>query len=521
MVDEKRKPVLEDHTAVNRKLVPPFVHKLGKKLSQYSWARQLVPEAIWIGLLIDHCGYEAARKHCLTLSEATCAATGDAERPVFVKFSAFLDLSEMAKASMMSKLNGETLLAIRQSLAPLAATVPDHPLAFLGNAGATTEQMTRFPELLQEFYDRNGCIAVLSRAVGYQLGLNQGKIHVAPHLIDDLIERFKVIHRYPETDEANRAAGAFRAAESMLFMSTMLDDGKFADDPPWLDVFWSHISGFGACELVDTFDEESSDSDDPFDQFVIAYRNAVRADLRGRLAKLTFDLNAIEPFEVITALLCRQATLAMEMAISPGIWTPHIAPILLRVMADVFISLAWILRDPGPRARLFIEDGQGAIKLQIAHQKRALETTTDEDDAESLRHMIEMWSDWLKSQRMEAFVEVNLGSWSGLNARKMAEEAGFIDFYNYVYQPFSAAVHSNWAHVSMFNTVHCQNPAHRWHRGAAIAPIPPDLSWLHLASKYFSKTLGHFDEMQGVPQPHTAFELINARMFEMDKDIED
>jgi len=98
---------------------------------------------------------------------------------------------------------------------------------------------------------------------------------------------------------------------------------------------------------------------------------------------------------------------------------------------------------------------------------------------------------------LEALVEVNLGSWSGLNTRKMAEEADFIDFYNYVYQPFSGVAHSNWAHVSMFNTIQCQNPAHRWHRGAAIAPGPIDLSWLYLASKYLSKTFGHFDHMRG------------------------
>jgi len=95
------------------------------------------------------------------------------------------------------------------------------------------------------------------------------------------------------------------------------------------------------------------------------------------------------------------------------------------------------------RARLYVEDGQGAIELQIAHQKRALESATGPNDAAELRQMIEVWNEWLATQRMEAYVEVSLGSWSGLNIRKMAEEVGFIDSYNYVYQPFSSVVHSN------------------------------------------------------------------------------
>ncbi|MFD1881675.1 DUF5677 domain-containing protein [Paracoccus pacificus] len=175
---------------------------------------------------------------------------------------------------------------------------------------------------------------------------------------------------------------------------------------------------------------------------------------------------------------------------------------------DTQQALAWTLKDPRSRAHLYIEDGQGAIKFQIAHQKRALEAATAPNDAAELSQMIKVWSDGLAGQRIEALVEVNLGSWSGLNIRKMAEEAGFIDFYNYVYQPFSSVVHSHWAHVSMFNMIYCQNPAHRWHRGAAIAPASIDLNWLYPASKYLSKMFGHFDNVYGLDPPHVAFELV-------------
>lgn len=515
MTKETRKPVLEDHVKVKRKLMPSFLHKLGGKLSQYSWTRQLVPEALWLGLAIDHCGYEVARGHCRALGQAACAAMNGAEFPMFVKFSTFAKLSDESKGLLISALDQGTLSAIRQSLAPLTAVISDHPLAFLGNVDTVPGQNERLPELLREFYDRNSRAAVLSMALGYELGLDQGKIHVAAHLVDGLVGRFKVINRYPETEESRRAAGAFRAAASTLFMAVDLDDAGFEDDAPWVGAFWDHISGFGSCLFPDTLEDEGTDSEDPFERFVFDYRNAVRADLRARLTNWPLDLNDIEVFEVVTALLCRQATLAMEMASSPGVWTPHTAPILLRAIADVFINLAWILKDPRPRARLYVEDGQGAIKLQIAHQKRALEAATDPNDADELRQMIEVWSDWLAGQRIEALVEVNLGSWSGLNTRKMAEEAGFIDFYNYVYQPFSSVVHSNWAHVSMFNTIHCQNPAHRWHRGAAIAPVTVDLNWLYLASKYLSKTLGHFDEVYGLDLPHAAFDLVVAHLSEL------
>lgn len=520
MTNETRKPVLQDHVAVKRKLIPSFLHKLEGKLSQYSWTRQLVPEALWLGLVIDHCGYKAAQRHCRDLGQAALAAMNGAECPKFVKFSTFAELSDEVKEAMLSTLDQESLAAIRRSLAPLATVIPDHPLAFLGKVDAEPKQNDRFPELLGEFYDRNSRAAVLSSALGYELGIDQGKIHVAAHLIEDLIARFKVIDGYPGTEESLRAAGAFRAAAPALFMGVNLDDAGFERDTPWVAEFWKHISGFGPCLFPDTLEDDVSDSEDPLELFIFGYRNAVRADLRARLANWPLDLNEIEVFEVVTALLCRQATLVIEMASAPNVWTPHTAPILLRAIADVFINLAWILKDPRPRARLYVEDGQGAIKLQIAHQKRALEAATDPNDVDELRQMIEVWSDWLAEQRIEVFVEVNLGSWSGLNTRKMAEEAGFIDFYNYVYQSFSSVVHSNWAHVSMFNTIHCQNPAHRWHRGAAIAPASADPSWLYLASKYLSKTLEHFDDVYGLSLSHAAFNLIASQLSAGEEDDE-
>lgn len=254
LADEARERVLQDHIAAKRKLVPPFVHKLGGKLSQYSWTRQLVPEALWLGLAIDHLGYEAARGHCRALGRSACAVTDEADRPMFVKFSAFVELSDIAKATVLSALDPGALAAIRQSLAPLAAVAPDHPLTFLGTVEAAEEQKARLPELLRELYDRNGRVAVLSMALGYELGLDQGKIRVAAHLVNDLIGRFKVIHRYPETEEARNAAGTFRTAASTLFMTVQLDGGGFREDSPWVQAFWDHIAGFGPCLFPDTLE---------------------------------------------------------------------------------------------------------------------------------------------------------------------------------------------------------------------------------------------------------------------------
>jgi len=511
---EKRKPVLGNHVAVKRKLISPFMNSLGNRLAPYSWTHQIVPEAIWIALIIDRYGYERAREICLKLVKATAQAVDNSASPIFAKLSAFATLNDAEKASLVSNLDATIRKEINIALRPLLAIAPTHPLAFLeedDQESALADE--RFSEVLHNCYDRNGRLAVLSMALAYYLGIEQGKIHVAQHLMDSLIERFKTIGDYPSTEASQRAAGAFRAAAPMLFLDLPEQGRGFQEDEPWVGTFWNSIAGLGPCVFEDTLRNEEPKSDYPMEEFVITFCNHVRADLRARLEKWPLNLNEEEAYEVVSALLCRQATLVIEMACAPAIWTPHSAPVMLRAVADVFITLAWMLKDSGPRSKQFVEDGLGAVKLQIAHHERALEQTTDPDEKDQMRAMIEVWRGWLKAQRLDQFVEVNLGSWSGLNTRKMADEAGFIDFYNYVYQPFSWASHSNWAHVSMFNTVPCENPAHRGHSVPAIMPAEPDPGWLHLAAKYLHKTLSHFDEVMGLNEmPHVAFDFVCERL---------
>lgn len=89
-----------------------------------------------------------------------------AECPMFVKLSTFAELSDMAKEAIVSILDQISLKAICRSLAPLAAGMPEYPLAFLGKLDAVLGQNTRFPELLREFYNRGSRAAVVSSKLG-------------------------------------------------------------------------------------------------------------------------------------------------------------------------------------------------------------------------------------------------------------------------------------------------------------------------------------------------------------------
>ena len=219
----------------------------------------------------------------------------------------------------------------------------------------------------------------------------------------------------------------------------------------------------------------------------------IRQEVRIRCEAYAPDFRMPEVFSVLTALLARQATLAIEFISAPQLWNSHSAPLFLRAMADVHITLSWILLEPEARTRQYIDYGLGQAKLDLEHRKSQLDSA-DEDSKESLKQSIQAHEAWINMQRWHFLVEVNIGAWSGKNTRQMAEEAGILDFYNYVYTPFSQCAHSTWYHVGRYNTRPSESPLRRQLWEPRIPELPTDLWNLSLAAKYLDKSLSLFDE---------------------------
>ena len=242
------------------------------------------------------------------------------------------------------------------------------------------------------------------------------------------------------------------------------------------------------------------------EKIVSNYTQLVRSELHERWEKWPLDLAKREMHEVIGALLARQVTLAVQLAGAPTIWNGHIAPLILRSMTDNYINLAWIFGDPLDRSRKFILHGLGQEKLHIEHHKAKLSADGQEAGNDPI---IERREKWLNAQRYTFLTEVNVGSWSGIDARKMAEEAGCIDLYNYAYAPFSAATHNMWHHVAKYNLVPCPTPLHRYHKIPIVRSEGIDIDYLYRAAKYVRKAFRLFDEKTGVEiDSPSAFEAL-------------
>jgi hypothetical protein len=199
-----------------------------------------------------------------------------------------------------------------------------------------------------------------------------------------------------------------------------------------------------------------------------------------------------EVFEVVGGLIARQATLSGFLALSPVSWNAHVAPLLLRSMVEVHITLAWILLDMENRAKEFVAYGVGQEKLMLAHLRRMAEENPER--APNFQELISQKEAWLGVHKYEFLAEVNLGSWSGKNLRAMATESDCEQIYSLDYSGYSGSTHSMWQHLSIWNLEHCQNPLHKFHRVPMIQAAFLDEQFLLDSAMYLSRTLTLVDK---------------------------
>lgn len=245
------------------------------------------------------------------------------------------------------------------------------------------------------------------------------------------------------------------------------------------------------------------------------YVKTIRTELLQRYKGWALDFSHIEKYEVISALMARQVSLASNLASSSSIWNAHIAPIILRTMVDTYINLAWIFEDPIDRARKFILYGLGREKLMLEHYKAHFKNLGEDVENHPLIVGIE---EWIDSQRYTFLTEVDVGSWSGIDTRSMAEEANCKDIYDFAFTPFSSCAHSMWNHVCKYNLKYCSNPLHRYHRIPLDPPLAPDFDYLYRAAKYVEKTFKLFDKQTKVKvKTSSAFETLNKDLSKLGK----
>jgi uncharacterized protein DUF5677 len=233
--------------------------------------------------------------------------------------------------------------------------------------------------------------------------------------------------------------------------------------------------------------------------------------------KLPVDIFESEFFEVVGALLTRQCNLATKVALNSYLWDYHAGPLFLRPMTDCYITAAWIFKDPLARARRFISYGLGQEKLHIEQLKSIL-GEQEPDDRARLQKAIDAREAWVNAQHFAFLQDVDVGSWSGMSTRQMAEEADCMSLYNFAYTPWSFAAHGMWNHIACFDATPGQEPLHKHIWVPTNFDHGRQTDVIINATKYFDKlctlVVTHFGLKVQVEQPNSWLSRRLAKLYE-------
>ncbi|MFC2026411.1 DUF5677 domain-containing protein [Chloroflexota bacterium] len=471
--------ILSDHKKVGKTLVPPMRDYLGEQ-GTVSWEDRILPELIWLAVIIERLGVKRGVEVGVRIAKL---ANGILSDEYFAFVSSFDLLSTAQKQNLLQLLKDENYFdELSKSLSPLLQLYPECPLKFLDSqqeGSIQTQTISDFKRTLSKYYNRRAQPAMIIQSNVVYFAAICGKLH---YLSDVQVPNIEAIISDFESEESKHACASVRATVNGFFGHV---SEKISDH--WPRYFWNRGIQI---EPVTPITKESSKLDLELPDQIIRFIELADLGLDERWNKLPKDIYENYQCEVIGALLARQVTLAKRMVRNPAFWDIHIAPILLRVMIDNHITLAWILKDIAGRSKQFVLHGLGQAKLFVEHLKVENEDGSHPD----VQQLIEAWEKWINVQQYSFLTNVNLGSWSGMDTRKMAEEADCLDLYRYAYTPFSSGVHNMWDHVGRLNVAQSGNPLHKYMLIPFDPENEPEFDLFLNCAKYLQESFSIVDE---------------------------
>lgn len=448
---------LNAHKRQGKQLIAPLM-QIGNR-STLSWLNDRMPEMVWAALILEACSREKAlevfRRFCILcrtyLEEAegpgldwdpTLTALAQLPEGVTNNVIAALDNSGVSREILSPLLLFNSLPAIER----WQALIPPVPPEKLGDAWQNLAMA------VADVLDHQSQASTDIRWMNVMFKVLLGKIIFRRGADDEFVESLRL---YPAHGDMRSVRPRVRAAE-LAFRSG--PDGNKTGPSDWCLHFWSE-----SLERTDCIPLPPSEpKDKQFDRDAMAHdikdaRRSLLDHWAGSLTTSGLDARHDATFALgFYALAClSEICMGLNSRIISG-------RLLIRTLTEIRINLAFLVRkgdqDMWSRFRAY---GSGQAKLALLKYE---ELQSDQPNLVS--------TDTLKALANEdffqEFVNIDLGSWSGSDLRKMAEQCGAKDDYDRFYGWTSAFVHGQWAAARDAVFATCVNPLHRAHRG----PMP-------------------------------------------------
>ena len=456
-----KRRVLHDHVKIKSTFYPAFLVDPRLPVGEVSWRDNIMPELLWLALLVESCGFKAARDCAYNLALALNDLCDKEEQANWLLTSNYVKLPPARLKAVARRLAGtKPLYGLKKALAPLVRLYPSCPFRSLYEADeiatlTEAEAIEQMAPVMTECLNRRNRLPMLAQAIYHDVSVASGSLSLYKGMP---FHNTELLVDAPESAEAQEVGGYIRCTASMI------EQMQKQFSLTWPQTFWTESGNIGQCRPQ----EVEALYPGSFSQFYHLYlvecfgRYNDRYSQLWKLIILNYPLELYKPVrrEILLGLLCRMYRLVVQQVSFPVNWTEDFGQIYVRMVAESYIYYSWLSKNGTPEDfAKFYEHGLGQQKLVMEHLGNYFqEHGIKEDECGNIG------ADFLKNHKMPAFVPVNVGNPLGKNLRELAEECGCAEIYALLYGPCSSAVHGMYDTLDKHYLRTCVNPFHGGHR---------------------------------------------------------
>jgi len=490
---------INQHIKEGTRLLSPFDKNM-PGLVLIDWARDLLPEHLWIAGLYDLHGDRMHTLYSEFLDRIDKYFTVDkAIHRGFI--SDFANVTEELKGNTVEIL-GDSLIyeAFIRPIGRILSFYPENPCSWLirqdlldidGRIDPEVE-LTRLSCIVAKLIPGKDYFPGHVRAIPLKRYLKHNKVKICRD-----ISVIELLPKYPAdcTDEEQYRVQSF--ARSLINVSYMHETHltKFE----WSKYFWRHNLQLRVCRIseLQTTKLQALDENRIEQLFGTIHKNieAITEYVERTATTFEYDLYDTDKNEVILGLLARMIRLYTLFLENSNLWAGDISSILVRCFTDTWITFGYLAHAAtNKELKQYIEHSRCKDKLLFLHlmersqRLKFADTTEEELIAE------------LGGGFMTEIQSVELSHWAKSNARTMAKSAKLEHIYKLVYDPTSMHVHSGWKSIRTFNLRYCSEPLHRYHRVPVLQSPLYILEPLISFENLFLEMLSYARDIIGTPK---------------------
>jgi hypothetical protein len=443
MTDKSGASKLSDHVIRKGKLLSPMNASLGDSLHLSSWAKERMPEYLWLGLILLKYGRRDGLERAGKILFEIAGVTDKLLKP---SFSSLLNLPSSTQRSIYLIIQN---YVDKDTLTPLtviyrSSLYPDFNEFFSLSTYSVERRVNTLAEAVELFLpNQSNETTDLKFLILSFLGFSDRL-----KIFSGLTETIEALENYAYTEHDDEKMSSYRP----IIRSTEGVTGVIEADSGFSTHFWVSFGKLTPCKPMKIEFEKSTKNSN---ELITDCRKILEYVLYTNKDKSLVD----DKFDVILGSV-NYAVKVFDEVVSKDLSNGILGRHGIRTIIEIYIILKYLLKIEDEHPKIWEE-----YKLYgIGKYKLILLKAREDNNFDRKSHFVPPVAEFLINEiRFEEFVDSDFRYFDNKNIREKSIDVNEKELYDLFYDYDSSFTHGLWGAIRESSMLQCNNPSHKYH----------------------------------------------------------